>query len=103
MSVGRWPDLVRLCAAWSVEWAYTDGTGEPREAPVETVLAALAALGAPVQVPEDAAIALRAVESPVADPDPAVVAFPSFGTLAGGWALRSATGKAWSLRRPRGP
>jgi 4-alpha-glucanotransferase len=78
---------VRLCAAWSVEWAYTDGTGEPREAPVETVLAALAALGAPVQVPEDAAIALRAVESPVADPDPAVVAFPSFGTLAGGWGV----------------
>ncbi len=89
MSVGQWPDLVRLCAAWKVQWAYTDGTGEPREAPVETVLAALAALGAAVQVPEDAAAALRALGAalPEAATDPVVVAFPSFGALAGGWGM----------------
>lgn len=52
--------LRRLATAYGIQAAYTDALGRRRSASVEAVVAALRALGAPLQTEKDAGDALRA-------------------------------------------
>jgi 4-alpha-glucanotransferase len=59
LSVGVRRSLTALARAWGVQPAYVGTDGKRRAAPVETIVAVLKLLGAPVERPADAAGALR--------------------------------------------